>query len=194
MLRDKLGKELLFFDGGMGTMLQAGGLKAGELPETLNLKNPELVYSVHKAYADAGADIISFHVESDSDIKATIDKIKSFGIKPGLVIKPNTPVETVFPYLEDLYMVLVMTVEPGFGGQSFMEDMMPKVSALRAEIEKRGLKCEIEVDGGINENTISTAAKAGADVFVSGSALFSSADRKGTMEKFKKIAEENYCK
>jgi ribulose-phosphate 3-epimerase len=91
-------------------------------------------------------------------------------------------------------MVLVMTVEPGFGGQSFMEDMMPKVSALREEIEKRGLNCEIEVDGGINENTIAIAAKAGADVFVSGNAIFSSADRKGTIEKFKKIAEENYCK
>ena len=87
-----------------------------------------------------------------------------------------------------------MTVEPGFGGQGFMEDMMSKVSALREEINRRGLNCEIEVDGGINEQTIAIAAKAGADVFVSGSALFSSPDRKATMEKFKKIAEENFCK
>ena len=91
-------------------------------------------------------------------------------------------------------MVLVMTVEPGFGGQSFMEDMMVKVSALRNEINRRGLDCEIEVDGGINENTIAIAAKAGADVFVSGNAIFSSTDRKGTIEKFKAIAEENFCK
>ena len=87
-----------------------------------------------------------------------------------------------------------MTVEPGFGGQSFMEDMMVKVSRLREEINRRGLNCEIEVDGGINEKTIAIAAKAGADVFVSGNAIFSSPDRKGTIEKFKAIAEENFCK
>ena len=91
-------------------------------------------------------------------------------------------------------MVLVMTVEPGFGGQSFMEDMMAKVSALRNEINSRGLDCEIEVDGGINEKTIAVAAAAGADVFVSGNALFSSVDRKAAVEKFKAIAEENFCK
>ena len=87
-------------------------------------------------FADAGADIITFHVESDSDIKETIEKIKSRGVKPGLVIPPNTPASAVFPYLSDLYMVLIMTVEPGFGGQSFMEDMLPKVSEIRNEADK----------------------------------------------------------
>lgn len=145
-------------------------------------------------FAAAGADIITFHTECDSPIGETIDKILSHGIKASLTVKPATPVEDILPYLDKLSMVLVMTVEPGFGGQGFMEDMMPKVAKLRKEINRRGLDCEIEVDGGINEKTIAIAAKAGADVFVSGSALFSSPDRKGTMEKFKAIAEENYCK
>lgn len=145
-------------------------------------------------FCDAGADIITFHTECDSPIGETIDKILSRGVKASLTVKPKTPVEDIFPYLDKLSMVLVMTVEPGFGGQSFMEDMMAKVSALRNEINARGLDCEIEVDGGINEKTIAVAAAAGADVFVSGNALFSSADRKAAVEKFKAIAEENFCK
>ena len=145
-------------------------------------------------FCDAGADIITFHTECDSPIAETIDKILSRGVKASLTVKPKTPVEDIFPYLDKLSMVLVMTVEPGFGGQSFMEDMMAKVSALRNEINSRGLDCEIEVDGGINEKTIAVAAAAGADVFVSGNALFSSADRKAAVEKFKAIAEENFCK
>lgn len=145
-------------------------------------------------FAAAGADIITFHTECDSPIGDTIDKILSHGIKASLTVKPATPVEEILPYLDKLSMVLIMTVEPGFGGQSFMEDMMPKVSLLREEINRRGLDCEIEVDGGINEKTIAIAAKAGADVFVSGNAIFSSPDRKAAIEKFKAIAEENYCK
>ncbi len=145
-------------------------------------------------FCDAGADIITFHTECDSPIDETIDKILSRGVKASLTVKPKTPVEDIFPYLDKLSMVLVMTVEPGFGGQSFMEDMMAKVSALRSEINSRGLGCEIEVDGGINEKTIAVAAAAGADVFVSGNALFSSVDRKAAVEKFKAIAEENFCK
>ena len=145
-------------------------------------------------FCDAGADIITFHTECDSPIDETIDKILSRGVKASLTVKPKTPVEDIFPYLDKLSMVLVMTVEPGFGGQSFLEDMMAKVSALRNEINSRGLDCEIEVDGGINEKTIAVAAAAGADVFVSGNALFSSVDRKAAVEKFKAIAEENFCK
>lgn len=145
-------------------------------------------------FASAGADIITFHTECDSPIGDTIDKILSHGIKASLTVKPATPVEEILPYLDKLSMVLIMTVEPGFGGQSFMADMMPKVSLLREEINRRGLDCEIEVDGGINEKTIAIAAKAGADVFVSGNAIFSSPDRKAAIEKFKAIAEENYCK
>lgn len=125
-------------------------------------------------FADAGADIITFHVECDSDIQQTIDKIKSRGVKPGLVIKPNTPASAVFPYIKDLYMVLVMTVEPGFGGQSFMEDMLPKVSQLKKQAEKENLKLLIEADGGISCDTIGKASKAGVDVCVAGTAVFPS--------------------
>jgi len=140
-------------------------------------------------FAKAGADIITFHVESDSDIKETIDKIKSFGIKAGLVIKPNTPVEEVFPYLADLYMVLVMTVEPGFGGQSFMADMMPKVEALKAKREELSLDFLIEADGGISDETIATAAKAGVDVAVAGTAVFKAADAAKKISELKALCE-----
>ena len=167
--------------------------KATDVPFDVHLMISEPLKYIDD-FCNAVADIITFHTECDSPIDETIEKILANGVKASLSVKPKTPVEDIFPYLDKLSMVLVMTVEPGFGGQSFMEDMMPKVSALREEIEKRGLNCEIEVDGGINENTIAIAAKAGADVFVSGNAIFSSADRKGTIEKFKKIAEENYCK
>ena len=123
-------------------------------------------------FADAGADIITFHIESDSDIDKTIDKIKSRGIKAGLVLKPKTPAEAVVPYLDRLDLVLIMTVEPGFGGQSFMADMMPKVEAIKAEINRRGLNVLIEADGGIGDATIAEVAKAGVDVSVAGTAVF----------------------
>lgn len=123
-------------------------------------------------FANAGADIITFHIESDSDVQETIDKIKAFGKKPGLVIKPNTKAEEVFPYLKDLFMVLVMTVEPGFGGQSFMADMLPKVKEIREEANKVNPELLIEVDGGIGEATIKQAYDAGVDVCVAGTAVF----------------------
>ncbi|MCR5207182.1 MAG: ribulose-phosphate 3-epimerase [Eubacterium sp.] len=128
-------------------------------------------------FANAGADIICFHVESDSDTSETIDKILSLGKKAALAVKPGTPVEEVIPYLDRLSMVLVMTVEPGFGGQSFMEGVMPKIEKLR----ELGYKGEIEVDGGVNAETIRIAAKAGADVFVAGSAVFRSESPKDTI-------------
>lgn len=167
--------------------------KATDVPFDVHLMISEPLKYIDD-FAAAGADIITFHTECDSPIGDTIDKILSHGIKASLTVKPATPVEEILPYLDRLSMVLIMTVEPGFGGQSFMEDMMPKVSKLREEINRRGLNCEIEVDGGINEKTIVIAAKAGADVFVSGNAIFSSPDRKAAIEKFKAIAEENYCK
>ena len=123
-------------------------------------------------FADAGANIITFHIESDSDAAQTIAKIKSRGCKAGLVLKPKTPACAVFPYLENLDLVLVMTVEPGFGGQSFMADMMPKVRELKAEIQRRGLNVLIEADGGIGDATIAQAAEAGVDVSVAGTAVF----------------------
>ena len=133
-------------------------------------------------FADAGADIITFHVECDSDIDKTIEKIKSRGIKAGLVIKPKTPAESVFDYLDKIDLVLVMTVEPGFGGQSFMADMMPKVKAIRDEANRRGLDITIEADGGIGEATIAQCAEAGVDVCVAGTAVFKAEDAAKAIE------------
>lgn len=128
-------------------------------------------------FASAGADIITFHIEAAEDIEATIEKIKESGCKPAISIKPNTPADVVFPYLQDLYMVLVMTVEPGFGGQSFMPETMPKVKAIREEATKRNIDLRIQVDGGIDDKTVSTVTENGADVIVAGSYIFKATDR-----------------
>ena len=138
-------------------------------------------------FCDAGADIITFHVEADSDITETIAKIKSRGVKAGLVVKPKTEVETVFPYLDQLDMVLIMTVEPGFGGQSFMADMLPKVEKLRSEIDSRGLSVLIEVDGGIGSQNIALCAKAGVDVAVAGTAVFKADDPAKAISELKSV-------
>lgn len=137
-------------------------------------------------FVKAGADGITFHVECDSDIDATIDEINKNGKMAGLSVKPKTPAEAVFPYLDKIGMVLIMTVEPGFGGQKFMGDMMPKIEAIKAECEKRGIKdMLIQVDGGINADTAALVKKAGADVLVAGSAVFGAEDRKEAIEKIR---------
>lgn len=135
-------------------------------------------------FANAGADIICFHVESNSDVEETIDKILALGKKAALAVKPGTDIDTVIPYLDKLEMVLVMTVEPGFGGQSFMESTMPKIEALR----KINKDIDIEVDGGVNPETIKIAAKAGANVFVAGSAVFKSENPSETIKLLKENA------
>lgn len=129
-----------------------------------------------KAFAEAGADLINFHVESDSPVEETLDTIRQLGKKAALTIKPKTPASAVFPYLDKVDMILVMTVEPGFGGQKFMADMMPKVSELRREITRRGLAVSLQVDGGISAQTAPLAAAASADIAVVGSALFNAPD------------------
>ncbi len=129
-------------------------------------------------FAAAGADIITFHIECDSDIDATIDRIRAKGAKTGLVIKPNTPAWTVFPYLDKIDIVLIMTVEPGFGGQSFMADMLPKAKEIREECKRRNIDILIEADGGISKDTIGQAAEAGIDVCVAGTAVFRAPDVK----------------
>ena len=128
-------------------------------------------------FVKAGSDIITFHIESDNDPKEVIEKIKASGKKVGISVKPKTKAEEIFPYLKDLDLVLVMTVEPGFGGQSFMEDMMPKLKAIKAEADRLGLSDLIlEVDGGISDKTIKTAFESGANAFVAGSYLFKQED------------------
>ncbi len=123
-------------------------------------------------FSDAGADLITFHVEAAEDPAAVIAKIRECGKKVGISIKPGTPVSAIEPYLSDVDMVLVMTVEPGFGGQSYMPDCEAKVSALRSIIEERELPVDIEVDGGINKDTIDRSIASGANIFVAGSAIF----------------------
>ena len=121
----------------------------------------------------SGADLVTFHVEAEGDPAETIRMIHAEGMKAGISVKPGTPVEVLAPYLDEVELVLVMTVEPGFGGQSFMEDMMPKLAWLR-------LRCRpgtvLQVDGGINRKTIAAAAAAGANCFVAGSAVFGRED------------------
>ena len=159
----------------------------------------QLVFDVHlmideplkyiEDFAKAGADIITFHIESSSPAAETVEKIIACGCKAGISVKPNTPVEQVFPLLDRLSMVLVMTVEPGFGGQSFMPETMDKIKALRRETERRGIDIDIQVDGGINEKTVETAAAAGANVFVAGSAVFGAADTAAAISRLRELAE-----
>ena len=138
-------------------------------------------------FCDAGADIITFHIESESDINQTIEKIKSRNVKAGLVVKPKTDIESVFPYLDKIDMALVMTVEPGFGGQSFMADMLPKVAKLREEIKRRNLDVLIEADGGIGAGNIAECAEAGVDVAVAGTAVFKAENPKVAIAQLKNV-------
>ena len=139
-------------------------------------------------FINAGADYITLHIESDTreNIEKTIKIIKENGVKAGLSVKPNTPAKEILPFIKDLDLVLVMTVEPGFGGQKFMADMMPKLKALSDAIKVENPACKLEVDGGINEENAKIVKENGANVLVAGSAYFKSEDK----EKFIKIIEE----
>ena len=167
-------------------------------------KCSDALFDVHLMIADpiryvddfrgAGADSITFHAEAADDPWATLRKIRASGCRTAVSLKPATPAEAAFPLLDEADMVLVMTVEPGFGGQSFMPEMLEKIRALRHECTKRGLSSDIEVDGGIDERTVAQAAAYGANVFVAGSAVFRSADAAKTIASLRRIAEENYGK
>lgn len=137
-----------------------------------------------KAFCDAGANLVMFHVEADSyqNISDAIDIVKENGKKVGLALKPRTPASVLYPFIDRLDMALVMTVEPGFGGQSFMHGQLPKIAELRHEIDKRGLACELEVDGGVDPVTAKLVKDAGATVLVAGSAVFGKSDRKAQID------------
>ena len=139
------------------------------------------------AFIKAGADLVNVHLEAEGDMAAMLKHIRDCGKRSALTIKPATPAEALFPYLELCDMVLVMSVEPGFGGQSFMPDSLDKVRALRTEIDRRGLNCLIEIDGGINLENAGIAAEAGCDILVAGSAVFGAADVPQRVREFKKI-------
>ena len=129
-------------------------------------------------FCQAGADIVTVHVEADSEENTgrALDLIRAQGKRAGVVLKPGTPAEAALPFLDKCSMALVMTVEPGFGGQKFMEDMMPKLRRLRQWIDERGLDCELEVDGGVDPVTCMTVIANGANVLVAGSAVYKAQD------------------
>ena len=138
-------------------------------------------------FIEAGADILTFHIEACDDVSALVENIRSNGVMAGISVKPNTPIEAVYPYLDQCDMILVMTVEPGYGGQKLIPETLEKVRKLKAEIEKRGLSVEIQVDGGINANNAREAIAAGAGILVAGSAVFSAADKKSAIEALRSI-------
>ena len=152
-------------------------------------KITDLVLDVHlmidtpikyaEEFCKAGADYLTIHVEADTpeNIDKTLELIRSLGVKPGIVVKPKTPAEAVKPYLDKVDMVLVMTVEPGFGGQKFMADMMPKLKQLRTMLDEVNPGCHLEVDGGVDLVTGEVCKENGADVLVAGSAFFGAADK-----------------
>ncbi len=151
-------------------------------------KKSKMVFDVHlmidtpevyiERFIDAGADIVTFHTEATNDVCAALEIIKRRGKKAAVSVKPNTPIETVYPYLEMCDMVLVMTVEPGYGGQALIPETLEKVKNLKAEITKRGLNVDIQVDGGIKPENAEAAKLAGANVLVAGSSVFKAKDRK----------------
>ena len=157
-------------------------------------KVSDLVLDVHlmidrplryvKHFCEAGADYLTIHVEADTpeNTMEAIRQIREFGVKPGIVVKPNTPAEAIAEYLPLVDMVLVMTVEPGFGGQKFMAHMMPKVKQLRAMLDEVNPSCHLEVDGGVDLNTVKTCKEIGANVFVAGSAFYGAQDKKAFVE------------
>lgn len=145
-------------------------------------KTTERIFDIHlmiceperyiKEFAECGADIITFHLEATKDADAVIDAIHAQGIRAGISIKPATPVEAVRHYLNKVDMILVMTVEPGFGGQAYMESCTDKIRAVRKMIEESGREIDVQVDGGIKKNNIKNVLEAGANVLVAGSAVF----------------------
>ena len=157
------------------------GIRAAtSLPLDVHLMIERPVRYVER-FCDAGASIVTVHVEADTEenIHAALDKIRAKGKKAGVVVKPQTPAEAVLPFFDKCDIILVMTVEPGFGGQSFMADMMPKVSQIRAWMKDFKPACELEVDGGVAPGTCKTCIDAGANVLVAGSAVFGAADIPG---------------
>ena len=149
----------------------------------LMIENPEVYFN---DYVINGADLVTIHYEATNDLTSLIKMIRNTGVKVGVSIKPKTDAEVLFPYLKDLDLVLVMSVEPGFGGQSFLSSALDKISKLRKEIDDNNYNCLIEVDGGINKDTGELCKKAGVDVLVAGSYLFGKEDILDRIEDLKK--------
>lgn len=158
-------------------------------------KNSDMFFDVHlmiekperyiSRFIEAGADLVTFHYEATEEAEAILDLIRSHGKMAGISVKPGTPVEVIYPLLDKCDLVLIMTVEPGYGGQAFMPETLVKIENLKAEIDKRGLKVDIQVDGGINAETGVLVKKAGANNLVAGSYVFKAKDRRKAIESLK---------
>ena len=161
-----------------------------ELPLDVHLMIDRPIRYVER-FCKAGADILTVHVEADSEenTRRALEIIRDLGVRPAICVKPKTPAEAVLPFLDLCSLILVMTVEPGFGGQSFMADMMPKVEKIRAYINEKNPACELEVDGGVNEQTAEVCKAAGANVLVAGSAYFKAADKAAFARSIKGTSE-----
>jgi len=138
-----------------------------------------------KRFADAGADEITVHVEASDDVGEMLREIRSYGKRVGLSLVPETPAEAAFPFLDAVDLLLPMTVRPGFSGQRFMPEVLPKIEALRDEIRRRGLNVEIQADGGVSVETIPALLNAGVTVLVAGSAVFGQADARAAIERLR---------
>lgn len=173
----------------IGPLIVAAARKITRLPLDVHLmiENPDRYIA---DFAAAGADIIVVHAEASIHLHRSIQLIKSLGKKAGVSLNPATPLNYLEYVLADLDLVLLMTVNPGFGGQSFIEEAIPKIKALRAMLDKRGLEAELEVDGGVKIDNIARISHAGADVFVAGSAVFGSSDYPATIKALKAQAKE----
>jgi len=173
----------------IGPLVVEAVRKVTDLPLDVHLmiENPDLYVP---EFAKAGADIIVVHAEASHHLHRTVQLIKSLGKKAGVSLNPATPLQCLEYILEELDLVLLMTVNPGFGGQSFIEACLPKIHALRAMLDKRGLEAELEVDGGVKTSNIDRISHAGADVFVAGSAVFGSSDYAATISELKRRAKE----
>ena len=159
-------------------------------------KCTDMIFDVHlmiesperylKQFVDAGADIITIHLEATNNVSSALDEIRALGAKASVSIKPKTAIEEVFPILDKCDMVLVMTVEPGYGGQSLIPETLEKVKELRKEITLRGLNTDVQVDGGINAENAGLAISAGANILVAGSSVFKAANRKEAIDALRK--------
>jgi ribulose-phosphate 3-epimerase len=173
----------------IGPLIVEAARRVTDLPLDVHLmiENPDLYVP---EFAKAGADIIVVHAEASNHLHRTVQLIKSLGKKAGVSLNPATPLNCLDYILEDLDLVLLMTVNPGFGGQSFIEACLPKIHALRSILDKRGAEAELEVDGGVKIDNIDRISHAGANVFVAGSAVFASKDYASTISELKKRAKE----
>lgn len=153
----------------------------------LMIENPDAYI---EQFVTAGADYITVHVEACPHLHRTLQLIRSFGVKSGVVLNPHTPIESILQVLGEVDMVLFMTVNPGFGGQTFIEPVLSKVEQLAAIIKERNLSIDIQVDGGVDEETIGPCVKAGANIFVAGSAIFGKENREEALQAIKKAGEK----